>query len=190
MKVLAIIGSRNPAGKTAGAVEAFFKGVEEKNSQTEKIFLTEKKIERCRQCDISGWGKCRTEGICIIDDDFHSVVDRIRQAHSIVFATPVYFSDISESMKTFLDRLRRITRNEKATVNISGKPAIGICVAGGGGGGAVLCSFLLERTLSTCAFIVVDMIPCRRQNLHLKQQVLGLTGKWLVDHISNGSYKQ
>ena len=64
-------------------------------------------IERCRQCDDDGWGLCRREGRCIIEDDFAGLVDKIARADAVVFSTPVYFSDLSESMKAFLDRLRR-----------------------------------------------------------------------------------
>ena len=188
MNILGLTGSRNPEGKTGLCVKALFDGAG-KDHQCEQIFLTAKKIERCIQCDFNGWGKCRTEGICTIEDDFHSIVEKIRQADAIVFATPVYFSDISESMKSFLDRLRRITRHQAGKTGIEGKPAIGICVAGGGGGGAVMCCFFLERILTGCGFVVVDMIPCRRQNLQHKSQILGLTGKWFVEHITTEGYK-
>jgi multimeric flavodoxin WrbA len=190
MKIIAISGSRNPEGKTGMAVEAFCKGVEVKKAQIEKVFLAEKNIERCRQCNASGWGICRTEGRCTIEYESFSIVDKIRQADGVLFATPVYFSDISESMKAFLDRMRRITRNENGLIGISEKPAIGICVAGGGGGGSVMCCFFLERIISGCTFTVIDMIPCRRQNLALKQKILSITGEWFVEQILTGDYKK
>jgi len=190
MNILGIIGSRNPSGKTGSCVDCFLDTVRSKAHDVGKIFLTEKKIEKCKQCDINGWGKCRTDGFCVINDDFSEIVEYIRKSDGIVFATPVYFSDLSESMKTFLDRLRRISRNEKGRQGITEKPVIGICVAGGGGGGSVMCSFFLERTLLTCGFVVVDMIPVRRQNLSLKQEILRITGNWFVQHISGGAYKQ
>ena len=183
MKILSITGSRNPEGKTAYCVKSFLKGVADAGCESSNIFLVEKKIDRCRQCDFNGWGQCRTEGRCIIEDDFASIVEEIRKADGIVFATPVYFGDLSESMKSFLDRLRRITRHQQGKMNIEGKPVIGICVAGGGGGGAFSCSFFLERVLATCGFSVVDIIACRRQNLQLKNQILVMTGQWFVNHV-------
>lgn len=183
MRILAIIGSRNVEGKTSLCVNAFFQEIKAQH-QCEKLFLTEKEIRMCRQCDFNGWGQCRTEGSCVIDDDFSQIVEQIKKADGVVFATPVYFGDMSESIKCFLDRLRRISRNPQGKEGIADKPAIGICVAGGGGGGAVSCCFFMERVLSTCGFLVEDMIPCRRQNLIVKSSVLGLTGKWFVDQIS------
>ena len=187
MKTLIILGSRNPEGQTARAAKAVLEGLTSAGGKGEKVFLPQRKIERCRQCDINGWGICRTEGCCVIEDDFSSLVGKIRKADSVVFATPVYFSDLSESMRAFLDRLRRITRHESGKRGISDKPALGICVAGGGGGGAPACAVSLEKVLSICGFNVVDTIPIRRQNLEIKLSALEAIGKWLTTCGSPGS---
>jgi len=180
MNVLIVSGSRNPEGQTAQACHAFLDGVKSADVLGELVFLPQMKIERCRQCDERGWGDCRSKGACVIEDDFADVTDRIRTTDAVVFATPVYFSDLSESLKAYLDRLRRITRGDDGKKGIEEKPAIGICVAGGGGGGAPFCTVSLERTLATCGFDVIDMIPVRRQNLIMKRDVLKMTGRWLA----------
>jgi multimeric flavodoxin WrbA len=185
MTAIAILGSRNPEGRTARSVEALLEGLAAEGIQGEVAFLTEMTIERCRQCDAGGWGLCREEGHCVIDDDFASLVDRIVEADLVVFATPVYFGSLSESMRAFVDRLRRITRHESAKSTLSDKVAVGICMAGGGGGGAPRCSVSLEGALRTCGFDVVDMIPVRRQNLDLKLDVLRITGRWLAGYVSS-----
>jgi len=180
MRVIAILGSRNKNGQTARATEAFLEGVEHEGIRTERIFLPPLQIERCRQCDDNGWGICRTKGECVIEDDFARIADMLRDARAVVFATPVYFSDLSESMRAFLDRLRRTCIHEKGKHGIIGKPAVGICVAGGGGGGANECSVSLERVLRTCGFIVTDIVPVRRQNLEMKENLLESAGRWLA----------
>ncbi len=182
MEALMMLGSRNPEGRTASSAEALLEGLASEGCHSEEIFLTEMSIERCRQCDMDGYGLCRAEGRCVIEDDFTSLVDRIRDVDLAIFATPVYFGDLSESMHAFLRRLQRICRHESARKAISGKPAVGICMAGGGGGGAPSCAVSLERVLRGCGFDVVDMIPVRRQNLDLKLDVLRTTGKWLVSY--------
>lgn len=181
MKVLMISGSRNPDGQTAAAAKAFLKGVENAGAESELILLPELKIERCRQCDDSGWGLCITECRCVIEDDFAAVAEGIRSADAVVFATPVYFSDLSESLRAFLDRLRRTCWQKAGEEGIAGKQAAGICVAGGGGGGAPTCAANLEKILHTCRFDVVDMVPARRQNLEMKLDVLETVGKWFVE---------
>jgi len=178
MKAMIVSGSRNPKGQTAAAVGALVEGL--RGAEAEVVFLPAQTIERCRQCDERGWGDCRAKGSCVIEDDFAGLLAKLRAADAAVFATPVYFSDLSESLRAFLDRLRRITRHEAGQQGLAGKPAVGICVAGGGGGGAPSCALSLEKVLSTCGFDVVDVVPARRQNLQMKKEVLRATGKWLA----------
>lgn len=182
MRVMIVLGSRNPQGQTASAAGALGEGLQDAGGEGERVLLPTKRIERCRQCDANGWGTCRSEGRCTIeDDDFAGIVERLRAADAVVFATPVYFSDLSESLRAFLDRLRRICRHETGKAGIASKPAVGICVAGGGGGGAPHCAVSLERVLGHCGFDLLDIIPARRQNLELKRIVLRATGKWLAE---------
>jgi multimeric flavodoxin WrbA len=180
MKIAAVLGSRNPQGQTARAAGALLDGLTAQGATVERFFLPQMKIERCRQCDENGWGICRSEGSCVIEDDFAGIVASIRSADAAVFATPVYFSDLSESLRAFLDRLRRISLHKNGKKGIEGKRAIGICVAGGGGGGAPACSVSLEKILGTCGLEVVDMVPVRRQNLEAKLRVLRLTAEALA----------
>ena len=180
MRLLVISGSRNPEGQTATATAALLEGARAAGCATEEVYLPQLAVERCRQCEDDGWGLCRKEARCIIEDDLPDIVAKIRAADLLVFATPVYFSDLSESMKAFLDRLRRICVHGAKEDRIDGKPAVGVCVAGGGGGGAPNCAFLMERTLAICGFDVVDMVPVRRQNLEMKCTVLRTVGEWLA----------
>jgi multimeric flavodoxin WrbA len=182
--MLMISGSRNPEGSTARMADALLRGASAEGVDAERVFLPSEAIERCRQCDSAGWGKCRSDGYCVIDDDFAGIVEKMREADAIVFANPVYFGDLSETLRAFLDRLRRILRHEAARDGLEDKPAIGICVAGGGGGGAPNCCLSLERVLSTCGFDVLDLVPVRRQNMDLKAEVLEATGRWFAGQIS------
>lgn len=188
MKILALSGSKNHQGKTAQAINAIIKGVDKAGAKSECIFLIDLSLEHCRQCNNDGWGICRTEGYCIIKDDFASVVEKVRAADAVVFASPVYFGDLSESMRMFLDRLRRISFGNRPRpvpgappILVPGStPAIGLCYAGGSGNGTITSSANLERILQTCGFDVVDMIPVRRQNLQVKLPILEIIGKWLA----------
>jgi multimeric flavodoxin WrbA len=177
--ILVISGARNPGGQTARAVKAYLEGASAAGAQADTVFLPVLDIQRCRQCDDDGWGKCNKEGACVIEDDFAAVVDRMRSADAVVFANPVYFADLTESLKAFLDRLRRICMHPDGAKWIQGKPAVIIAVAGGGGGGAPLCCYLAERTLQRCGMDVVDAVAARRQNLPMKLETLRIAGEWL-----------
>ncbi|MGD0780377.1 MAG: flavodoxin family protein [Dehalococcoidales bacterium] len=191
MKVLILSGSRNREGQTARAIKAVQKGIAAGKGKSEVIFLTELKLERCRQCDPDGWGLCRRESRCIIDDDLASVIAKVKDADVLVFANPVYFGDLSESMRCFLDRFRRTLFKPGAAPRPGfpmggGTPTIGISYAGGSGNGTVSSSATLERVLQTCGFDVVDMIQVRRQNIDVKIPMLEMVGKWLTTKPTSG----
>ncbi len=182
MKVLVISGSRNPEGQTARAANALRQGVEHAGGEvTDLIFLPTLGLERCRQCDNNGWGTCRSEGKCAINDDLPMLLDKMRQADAVAFATPVYFGDLSESLRGLLERVRRVAFNETGKIGLAGKPVIGLCVAGGRGLGAPSAALALERMLLTCGFDVRDMVTARKQNLEMKLAVLETTGRWLAE---------
>jgi multimeric flavodoxin WrbA len=193
MKALILSGSRNRDGQTARLIKAVQKGITAGKGESEVIFLIEKQIERCRMCDADGWGLCRRESICIIKDDLQGIIDKVKAADVLVFANPVYFFDLSESMRSFLDRFRRtLFKPGKAPAPgfgaSGGTPAIGICYAGGSGNGTASASFNLERILQTCGLDVVDMINARRQNFDVKLQQLEIVGKWLAGKPTSGPW--
>ena len=41
---------------------------------------------------------------CVIKDDMNDLVEKVRNADVLVFATPIYFYEMSGQLKTFLDR--------------------------------------------------------------------------------------
>jgi multimeric flavodoxin WrbA len=181
MGIVAISGSRNEQGQTARALKAYLGGMEEAGQECERYYLPVMNLERCRQCDADGWGLCRREGRCVIEDDFAELVEKVQGAEKVVFATPVYFSDLSESMRGFLDRLRRVVRFAEERGGLEGKEAAVICVAGGGGGGAPTCVHQMDLILRTIGFEVMDAVCVRRQNLAWKEKVLRLAGKLIEE---------
>lgn len=189
MNIIGIIGSKDPRGRTARAARALLRGAGRADASWEMIFLSNLDMRRCRQCEMDGWGRCRRDGHCIMEEDdaFKEVTDKLRHADAALFATPVYFSDLSECMRAYLDRLRRVCANEAAREDgLAGKPVIGLCVAGGGGGGASRCTVALEQVLLDCGLDVVDMVPARRQNLEAKLPLLGGMGQYLVSAAPAG----
>ena len=107
MKIIAIQTSPNQNGLTAETAKRVIKGVESAGHNAELVNLNEMVIKKCKACD-GGWGQCRRVGTCILEDDFADLIDKILDSDGLVFTTPVYWWDISESAKTFLDRMRRI----------------------------------------------------------------------------------
>ena len=185
MKVFMISGSRNPEGRTAQCCNAIAKGLAKAGATSELVFLPTMKLERCRQCDPDGWGICRAEGRCIIKDDFESLVNKMKEADLVVFANPVYFRDLTESMSGFLARVRRLNFMQPNRP-FNGKPAMGLCLAGGGGGFAPSAGYNLDTILQMCGFDVVDMWNVRRQNIDIKLPMLETIGEWLATKPTSG----
>ncbi len=180
MKTIMISGSRDPKGQTARAADAILDGVVKGGGSVERVFLPTLKLEHCRQCKLDGRGLCAEERRCVIEDDFAGLVEKIRHADAVVFANPVYWGSLSESMRSFGDRLRRICCRQPGRAATEGKLMIGVCVAGGGGLGERACCVDLAYVMRTCGFDIVDMFPVRRQNLEAKLKSLELAGEWLA----------
>lgn len=125
----------NKIGLTFSCVEECIKNLELNCYQYEHICMNKKNINKCIACGARGWGICADEHICVQQDDFNSIYKHMENFDSFVFITPVYFHEMSESAKTFFDRLKRCDSfNENS--KLKGKPIVCIACAGGSGSGA------------------------------------------------------
>jgi multimeric flavodoxin WrbA/putative sterol carrier protein len=103
MKILAINGSpRGAKGNTERLVQPFLAGAREAGAETEVIYLKGKKINHCRGC-FTCWTK--TPGVCVHKDDMPALLEKLRTADVVVFATPLYVFTVSGLMKDFMDRM-------------------------------------------------------------------------------------
>ena len=103
MKVLAINGSPNKEGNTFHALNMV--GYELKNGgiDFEILHIGHKMIHGCIGC-----GKCsknKDEKCSINTDDLNKWIPQIKEADGIILGSPVYYSGIAGTMKSFLDRL-------------------------------------------------------------------------------------
>jgi multimeric flavodoxin WrbA len=178
MKIIAIQSSPNHEGLTSNLARSVLNGAEDHGGTTELVHLTDLNIKTCIACG-SGWGNCRTEGTCILEDDFQALREKITKADFLIFATPVYWGDLSESAKTFLDRLRRVERG-KDFETFKGKRVIGITSAGGTGRGSVRALYHLEDYLRRLGFEIFDLVPVTRFSKDHKLLMLEDAGKRLV----------
>ena len=178
MKLLAIQSSPNLEGLTVETAKQVIKGAEDAGHETELINLNDSIIKKCKACD-GGWGQCRREGTCILDDDFAEIIDKIKKADAFVFTTPVYWHDISESAKTFLDRMRRVETHH-GFKRYTDKPYIGIACAGGSGNGASRALYLLEEYLKRIGFKNYDLVTVTQANRAHKLPMLEEAGKRIL----------
>lgn len=97
--ILIISTSPRQGGNSETLADEFAKGAIEAGHQAEKICLYDKTINFCKGCLA-----CQKTGRCIISDDANLIMEKMLTAQIIVFATPIYFYEMSGQMKTLLDR--------------------------------------------------------------------------------------
>ena len=98
-KVLIISTSLRQRSNSDALAEAFAVGAREAGHQVEKISLTGRNIGFCLGCLA-----CLKTGRCVLKDDAPAITEKIHDADVLVFATPIYYYEMSGQMKTMLDR--------------------------------------------------------------------------------------
>jgi len=100
MKVLLINGSPNKEGCTFTALSEVAKALNEEGIETEIIQIGNQMVRGCMAC-----GQCKKSGSCVYDDIVNEVIEKAKTADGFIFGSPVYYSGINGTMKSFLDRL-------------------------------------------------------------------------------------
>lgn len=98
-KVLIISTSPRKNGNSEALADAFLKGTVDGGNTAEKISLYDKSIGFCKGCLA-----CQKTGRCVIHDDADMIAQKMLTADVLVFATPIYYYEMSGQMKTMLDR--------------------------------------------------------------------------------------
>jgi multimeric flavodoxin WrbA len=177
--------------KTVGITYSFVKAAEEIANglgiKAELIGLSGMNLTKCKMCG-DGWGICFSEHRCVFGDkdSFNSLQEKFKNADAFVFITPVYWGEISEEMKIFIDKLRRCqatkqwdSREDEVSF-LKGKPSIIVAVAGGGGGGITSTFMELERAIGHMGgdewprenVGIFDFIGVNRWNQSYKRETL------------------
>ncbi|MDP4133212.1 MAG: flavodoxin family protein [Bacillota bacterium] len=102
MRITAYNGS--PDGRksvTNKMVQEILAGAAEAGAKTQNYFLAEKNISHCRACS-----HCLSVELnkCIIQDDMEEMLKSFKQSDIVIYATPLYFDNVSGMMKMFFDR--------------------------------------------------------------------------------------
>ena len=76
------------------------KGARDAGHDVEFLSLRGKDIRFCIGCL-----SCQKTGSCVLKDDVPEIMAKVKAAEVVVFATPIYYYEMSGQMKTLLDRL-------------------------------------------------------------------------------------
>ena len=181
MRVVIISASPNKIGLTNSSVAIAKQTLEKYEIETEWIVLNQYHIQKCEACGERGWGICLEKHTCSIQDDFNALKEKIGEFDAMIVVSPVYFYEMSESAKTFFDRLKRCESFDENS-KLKGKNILCIACAGGSGDGT-------DNTLNSMKILakflhmnVVKLIGVTWKNLDkMKGEIVKGVEKLLIE---------
>lgn len=184
MNVLVMTSSPNVEGLTAACGNASKTGAERAGAQVAMVNINLLDIGHCKACG-NGWGTCRNEHKCQVQDDFQELHASLANMDGFVFITPVYWGDMSESAKAFFDRLRRCEALKKDKIILEGKPVIAVAAAGGSGNGITSCLTSMERFLAHVRAEKFDLIGITQKSRSYKLDTIHEATREMVSLLNN-----
>ena len=101
MKKVIVISTSLRAGSNSDMLaDQFIEGAKASGHEVEKISLVGKNIQFCKGCLA-----CQQLGKCVINDDVNAIMAQVLEADVVVWATPIYYYEMSGQMKTLIDRM-------------------------------------------------------------------------------------
>jgi multimeric flavodoxin WrbA len=141
MKIIAICGSPR-RGNTEFVLKRILTKAGGLGAKTELVLLREKRIEFCNGCL-----SCDKTGECEIRDDMQLIYPELESADLIILGSPNYFSNVSGTMKVFIDRLKPFCANKK----LKDKKLITVIV------GALNTSSTIEKSIRSIKSVANDV---------------------------------
>ena len=108
-KILIVSTSPRVNSNSEALAKAFTKGAQEAGHEAELISLRGKTVNFCRGCFV-----CQEKLRCVICDDADVICQKALNADVLVFATPIYYYEMSGQLKTLLDRLNPLFPSDYA----------------------------------------------------------------------------
>lgn len=99
-KVVVISTSIRANSNSEVLAKSFADGASYEGNKVEFITLKDKQIDFCKGCLV-----CQQTGNCVIKDDVTKIMDKVIDADIVVWATPIYYYEMSGQMKVLIDRL-------------------------------------------------------------------------------------
>lgn len=101
-KIVILNGSPRRNGNTSALVRAFTLGAESAGHTVSEFFLSGMDIHGCRGCF---GGHSGSACPCVQQDDMDRLYPAVRDCDVIVFASPLYYWNLSGQLRTAIDRL-------------------------------------------------------------------------------------
>ena len=98
-KVLVIQTSLRAKSNSDRLAEELIRGAKEAGHEVENISLKGKEIRFCIGCLA-----CQKTQKCVQKDDAVQIAEKVKNADTLVFVTPIYYYEMTGQMKTMIDR--------------------------------------------------------------------------------------
>ena len=108
-KVLIVSTSPRMNSNSEALATAFAAGAKAAGHEVEQLSLRGKTVNFCRGCFV-----CQEKLRCVIRDDADEICRKALHADVLVFATPIYYYEMSGQLKTLLDRLNPLFPSDYA----------------------------------------------------------------------------
>lgn len=114
MKNILIISTSPRKNSNSQALAlAFAQGAEAAGHQVDFVSLRGKTVNFCRGCFV-----CQEKRRCVIHDDADQLCQKALGADVLVFATPIYYYEMSGQLKTLLDRFNPLFPSDYAFTDV------------------------------------------------------------------------
>jgi multimeric flavodoxin WrbA len=181
MKFLIITGNPKSDGLCKSITAEIERGAADGGAEAEVI--TCEKIARCHGCG-DGWGTCRNENTCTFGGDgFNDLQAKVKEADLLCFISPVYWGEVAEGLKSFMDRLRRCEFNADG---LKGKQTLLVAVPGGSGNALLTCLQQMERLCQHTGAVIFDYIGVNRWNQGYKKTAAYNAALLMAKGVKNG----
>jgi len=105
MKILAINGSPRKKGNTATLLSKALEGAASQGAETKLVHLYDLTYKGCISCFSCKRKGGESYGKCAYKDELSPLLEEIQDADAVILGSPIYFDEVTGSMRSFLERL-------------------------------------------------------------------------------------
>ena len=192
MKVVAFNGSPNKEGNTWHAIRIVAAELEKEGIETEVVHVGNKIVRGCTAC-----GQCmknKNEQCVLSGDEVNEWIQIMKSADGIILGSPVHYSAIGGTMKSFLDRAFYVTSINKGMLRHKvGASVVAVRRSGGLPAFEQLNNYLCYSEMLIPTSNYWNVIHGTKPGEALKDEegvqimrVLGRNMAWLMKLVENG----
>lgn len=129
-RIVVLNGSPRKNGNTSALVKSFTEGAQKAGHTVTEFFLDQMEIHGCKGCF---GGDSSRECPCAQKDDMDQIYPEVKSCDVVVFATPLYYWNMSGQIRTAVDRLFALEEGKEGILRGQGRGGVLLMAAEGEG---------------------------------------------------------